>query len=101
MSNPTPQTPKHSPFQRPTQRQHRQRPQQAALLRLAASKLVRGPPVARAAIAILGANGLHATPGDVLSLHWSGACEALTHSGLVRPQAETSAALATAIGQSN
>jgi len=47
----------------------RQRPKQTAPLQLAAGKLVLGPPVARAATAVLGANIPRAKPGDVVSMH--------------------------------
>ena len=67
----------------------------AAPLQLAAGKLVLGPPAARAATAVLGANIPRAKPGDVVSTHWSSACEVLTRGCLTRLQAATSAAHAT------
>jgi len=51
---------------------------------LAAGKRVLGPPVARAATAVLGANIPRAKPGDVVSMHWSSACEVLTRGELTR-----------------
>jgi len=50
----------------------------AAPLQLSAGKRVLGPPVARAATAVLGANIPRAKPGDVVSMHWSSVCEVLT-----------------------
>jgi hypothetical protein len=95
MSNPTLQTPKGPSSQQPTQQRRRQRPKQTAPLQLAAGKLVLGPPVARAATAVLSANIPRAKPGDVVSMHWSSACEVLTRGELTRLQAATSTALAT------
>jgi hypothetical protein len=69
MSNPTLQTPKGPSSKPPTQQRRRQRPKQTAPLQLAVGKRVLGPPVARAATAVLGANIPHAKPGDVVSMH--------------------------------
>jgi len=69
LSNPTLQTPKGPSSKPPTQQRRRQRPKQTAPLQLAAGKLVLGPPVARAATAVLGANIPRAKPGDVVSMH--------------------------------
>ncbi len=95
MSNPTLQTPKRPSSQWPTQQRRWQRPKQTAPLQLAAGKRVLSPPVARAATAVLGANIPHAKPGNVVSMHWSWACEVLARGELARLQAATSAALAT------
>jgi len=49
---------------------------------LAAGKHVLGPPVARAATAVLGANIPRAKPGNIVSMHWSSTCEGLTRGDL-------------------
>ncbi len=69
MSNPTLQTPKGPSSKPPTQQRRRQRPKQTAPLQLAAGKRALGPPVARAATAVLGANIPRAKPGDVVPMH--------------------------------
>jgi hypothetical protein len=69
MSNPTLQTPKGPSSKPPTQQRRGPWPKQTVPLQLAAGKLVLGPPVARAATAVLGANIPRAKPGDVVPMH--------------------------------
>ncbi len=54
-----------------------------------------GPPVVRAATAVVGANIPRAKPEDVVSMHAELVCVVLTRGELTRLQAATSAALAT------
>jgi len=83
LSNPMLQTPQGPSSKPPTRAAP---PAEAATRRrrgtLAAGKHVLGPPVARAATAVLGANIPRAKPGNIVSMHWSSTCEGLTRGDL-------------------